>query len=122
VTGTFIDLSTKSYTVTLPANSFGTGRFHIIASANTPMDIEHPGEGNSGIRIWNSGGRVIVQGEVGEGSLCEIFTMSGSRVAETRFTGGGMNSIVVPAGTSGLLIVKVTDGPKVVTKKIAIPR
>lgn len=122
VTGTFTDLTTKSYTVTLPANSLGTGRFYIIASANTPMTIGNPGEGRDGLRIWNSGGRVVIQGEVGEGSLCEIYTMSGSRIAETRFAGGEMNSISVPAGTSGMLIVKVTDGLKVVTKKVAIPK
>jgi len=121
VTGTITDLNTKSYTVTLPANSFGTGRFYIIASANSPTDVELPGADNGGLKIWNSGGRVIIQGEVSEGSLCEIYTMNGSMIAETRFAGGEMNSIALPAGSRGMLIVKVTDGPKVVTRKIAVP-
>jgi len=51
-TGTFTDLTSKSYTVTLPAKSYGTGRFYIISSANTPTGSEKPQLEDRGLRIW----------------------------------------------------------------------
>ena len=39
VTGIFTNLNTNTYTVTLPAKTYGTGRFFIIASTNTPTAI-----------------------------------------------------------------------------------
>jgi len=120
-TGTFTDLTTKSYSVTLPANTFGTGRFFIIASTNTPTGIDRPGTEISGLRIWNFDRKVIIQGEVSEGSLCEIFDVNGRKVTAVRLMGGEMNMVDLPSDTGGILIIKVTDGVKVITRKIANP-
>ena len=120
-TGTFTDLTTKSYTVTLPANTYGTGRFYILASTNTPTGIGGPEAGTDGLRIWKSQERIIIQGEVSEGSLCEIYDIAGKKLVDTRLTGGEMNTVDLPSGTKGVLIVKVTDGPRTVTRKIATP-
>ena len=38
-TGIFTDLNSYTYTATLPANTYGTGRFFIYASTNTPTAI-----------------------------------------------------------------------------------
>jgi len=64
--GTFTDLSRASYTVTLPAKSYGTGRFYIIASTNTPTGVNLP-EQEAGLRIWNSFGKIIIKGPVTSG-------------------------------------------------------
>ena len=48
--GTFTNLNTNTYTVTLPANTYGTGRFFIIASTNTPTGIEKPQADDTGVR------------------------------------------------------------------------
>ena len=122
VTRTYTDLNTNSYTVTLPANTYGTGRFYIIASVNTPTGIDQPEADDGGLRIWSSGGRVIIQGEVNEGSLCEIYDIRGSKVLEKRLAASMMNTVDLPPQTNGVIIVKVKDGLKTDTRKIAFIR
>ena len=118
---TYTELGTNSYTVTLPSNTYGTGRFFIIASTNTPTGIGQPEADDGGLRIWHSGGRVIIQGDVSEGSLCEIYKMNGAKVLAGKLTGGEMNTVDLAPGTNGVIIVRITDGIKVTTRKLAIP-
>lgn len=119
VTGSFTDLSAKSYTVTLPADTYGSGRFYIIASANTPTSINQPVEPRDNLRIWASGRRVILSGAVSEGSLCEVFDISGRKFLQQYLTDGGMNFVDLPAGVNGVIVVRVTDGV-VVTRKVVV--
>jgi len=117
--GTFTDLSSATYTVTLPARSYGTGRFYIIASTNTPTGVNLP-EVEAGLRIWSSFGKIIIKGSVTEGSVCELFDMQGNRIMETRLTDGELNTISLPSGTDGVCLVRVTDGVKVTSKKVVV--
>jgi hypothetical protein len=121
VTGTFTELGLKSYTVTLPSDTYGTGRFYIIASANTPTAIDDPGASQDGLRIWASGGRLVIQGRVNAGSLCEIFDMSGRKMTERRLSDGEMNFVDLPVGMRGVMVVKVRDGERVVNRKVVVP-
>ena len=120
VAGIYTDLAAQAYTVTLPGNTYGTGRFFIIASANTPSGTDQPDADNAGLRIWHYGGRVLIQGEVSEGSLCEIYNTGGGKILERKLTGGEMNIVELPPYSSGIVVVKVSDGPKTVTKKVAL--
>jgi len=120
--GIFTDLTTKSYTVTLPAKSYGTGRFYIIASTNTPTGITLPGTEITGLRIWSSHDKVIIQGEVSEGTICRIYDMAGRNIVEKRLKGGEMNTVDLPLFTNGIIIVKVIDGTKTVTRKVMVIR
>ena len=121
VTGSFTDLVAKGYTVTLPADTYGSGRFYIIASANTPTSINHPEEPGDNLRIWASGRRVILSGAVSEGSLCELFDVSGRKLLQQFLADGGMNFIDLPAGLHGVTVVRVTDGLRVVSRTIVVP-
>lgn len=121
VAGTFTELGLKSYTVTLPADTYGTGRFFIIASANTPTDVRHPEATEGDLRIWVSGGLVIIDGVVCEGSLCEIFDIQGRKLLERKLSDGDLNTIDLPGEMHGVLAVKVTDGERVVTRKVVVP-
>jgi hypothetical protein len=118
VTRTFTELGLKSYTVTLPADTYGTGRFYIVASANTPTSVVDPGAFTDAIRIWVSGGRVVIQGRVNAGSLCEIFDMSGRKLTEGMLSDGEMNFVDLPFGMRGVVVVKVTDGDRVISRKV----
>jgi hypothetical protein len=120
VTGTFTELGLKSYSVTLPANTYGTGRFYIITSANTPTGTDDMDTDDGRLRIWSFGGKVIIQGEVRDGSLCEMFDISGRKMTETRLTDEEMNFVDLPVGMRGVIVVKVTDGQKIVNRKVAI--
>ena len=119
-TGIFTDLSLKSYTVNLPADTYGTGRFFIIASANTPTAVRHPAGQEGDLRIWVSGRRVIIQGEVNEGSLCELFDLQGRKLLEQYLADGERNAVDLPAGLHGLVMVRVTDGLNMVTTKVSV--
>ncbi|MHC1731100.1 MAG: DUF2341 domain-containing protein [Bacteroidales bacterium] len=120
VTGTFTDLSTKSYTVTLPAKTFGTGRFFIIASANTPTGINVPQSDELGIRIWASKDKIIIKGEVSDKAICEIYELSGQKVIETQLNDGELNTVTLPSGSHGVYLVRVLDGEKSTTRKVAL--
>jgi hypothetical protein len=121
VAGTFTDLTTTSYTVTLPADTYGSGRFYIIASANTPTAINQPEVSGDNLRIWNSGRRIIIQGEVNEGSFCELFDLQGRKLLWQYLTDDELNAIDLPSGVHGMIMARVTDGQKVITRKLAIP-
>ncbi|MDF1559904.1 MAG: G8 domain-containing protein [Bacteroidales bacterium] len=117
--GIFTDLTTKSYTVTLPANTYGTGRFYIVASANTPTSVNQP-LGEAGLRIWTSYGSVIIKGEVSEKAICEIFNLQGQKIISTNLIDGGLNTVTLPSVLHGVIIVRVTDGVNVATRKISV--
>lgn len=119
-TGIYTDLGTNTYTVNLPEKTYGTGRFFIIASTNTPTGIERPGTDDSGIRIWTSNGKVIIKGEVTEQAVCELYDLNGKKMLEKKLTDTGMNTIDLPAGLKGVVMVRVTDGIKITTRKIAV--
>ncbi|MCU0458726.1 MAG: DUF2341 domain-containing protein [Bacteroidales bacterium] len=120
VTGIFTDLSLRNYTVTIPANTYGTGRFFIIASTNTPTSIDRPGADAGELRIWISGGRLVIKGLVTGGSLCELFDIQGRKLMEESLSDGELNTIELPAGLSGVVVVKVTNGNVIETRKLAI--
>ncbi len=119
-TGIFTDLTTKSYTVNLPAKTYGTGRFFILASVNTPTGIEPPKTDNSGVRIWTSNNKVILKGEIGEKAICEIFDINGQLILKRQLPDSELNTIDIPHTLRGLYLVRVVDGAKVTTRKIAI--
>ena len=119
-TGIFTDLSTKSYSATLPAETFGTGRFYIIASTNTPTSVEDPGADDSGIRVWVSNKKAIIKGAVSAGALCEVYNIRGERILKRRLTDGELNTVDLPSGLKGVYFIRVTDGIKSMTRKVAL--
>ena len=80
--GIFTDLNTNTYTVTIPANTYGTGRFFIIASINTPTSIEKPQADDTDIRVWTSNEKVIIKGEVSDRAICTVYDMRGQKILE----------------------------------------
>ena len=120
VTGIFTDMNSNTYTVTLPANTYGTGRFFIIASTNTPTGIGQTETEETGIRIWTSNDKVIIQGEVSEKAICEIYDMRGQKIVETNLLDRQQNTIDLPVGLRGVYLVRVVDGVKVTSRRVAL--
>ena len=120
-TGIFTELDGSTYTVTLPAKTYGTGRFFIIASTNTPTAIKPvPEDPEAGIRIWTYNEEVIIKGEISSKAICTIFDINGKKILETRLADGEMNTVTLPSGKHGIYVVRVVDGMKVTTKKVAL--
>jgi hypothetical protein len=118
--GIYTDLSESTYTVNLPAKTYGTGRFFIIATTNTPTGIDHPQAEDTDLRIWTSNEKVIIKGKVSDKAICEVYNMNGEKMVVTKLSDGELNTITMPAGSKGVYIVKITDGVKMYTQKIAI--
>ncbi|NLE35714.1 MAG: DUF2341 domain-containing protein [Bacteroidales bacterium] len=118
--GVFTDLTTKSYTVTLPAKSYGTGRFFIVASTNTPTGSDDAEAEDRGLRIWSAYGRIIIKGSVSDKAVCEIFDMQGTRIIERLLSDGELNTVDLPSGLRGVFYIRVIDGVRVTTAKVAV--
>ena len=64
--------------------------------------------------------RLIIKGDVSEGALCEVYNMNGRKLHETNLTDGEMNTIDLPDGLHGVLMVRVTDGVRITTSKVVV--
>ncbi|MBE0675312.1 MAG: hypothetical protein IH591_11670, partial [Bacteroidales bacterium] len=118
--GIFTELGLKSYSVSLPANTLGTGRFYLVASSNTPTQALST-EGQSGLQIWAASGKVVVRGMVYEGAVCEIIALNGGTIAEVQLSGGQLNTVDLPSDIHGIYIVRIIDRSGVTTRKVLIP-
>ena len=101
----------------LPANTFGDGRFYIISSANTPTSIKHPGDDDPALRIWISGGNLIIKGELGDRALYELYDLNGKTIMDGQLEGNEFNIINMPGKLHGVYVVRVVDGLKITTRK-----
>jgi hypothetical protein len=119
VAGVFTDLTANSYTVTLPAETYGTGRFYLKSAENITA-INTPDDAGIRIRIWASERRVIIKGSVGEGATCEVFDLLGSKVTDSILQDTELNTVPVPVGPGGVFLVRITDGERVYTGKVVI--
>ena len=118
-TGTFTDLNSNTYTVMLPAETYGPGRFFIIASVNTPTGIENQtASSGSGLRIWAYDGSIIIKGSVSEGAICEIYDTSGRKIVTDHLDDNELNTVIMPSTLGGVYLVRIIDGPRVTTGKV----
>ena len=121
LTGILTDLGSNSYTVNLPAKTYGTGRFFVYVAAGRSIQPRPNQVSLLDIRIWASYSRQInIQGSLSEKAMCEVFDTWGHKIFETRLSTGDLNTFMVPSVRNGVYLVKVTDGIKVVTQKVVL--
>ncbi len=119
MTGIVTDLGTKTYSVTLPAKTYGTGRFFVYVAAGRSIRPRTDNANLLDIRIWSSQDRQVnIQGVVSERATCEVYDTFGHKIFETRLTDGGYNSFNMPSAGKGVYLVKVSDGLKVITVRV----
>lgn len=119
-TGSLTDLSADSYKVVIPPDTYGTGRFCLVASVRPPSARQDQDLTDPQLQIWAFSGDIIIKGEVGVGASCEIFDMHGSKILEERLNGGDLNTVDVPSGYHGVFLVRVTDGMNITTAKVVL--
>jgi hypothetical protein len=119
-TGIITNLNKDTYTVTLPANTYGTGRFFLSTSYTDRSDgiPEQPKALN--LHVWSSGHQIIVEGEVSSDAIITVYDLTGSKVTETKVTDTNYNTVTLPSSAKGLFIVRVKDKYKVLTTKVVI--
>jgi hypothetical protein len=119
-TGSLTDLSADSYKVVIPPDTYGTGRFYLVASVRPPSARQDQDLTDPQLQIWAFSGDIIIKGEAGVGASCEIFDMHGSKILEERLNGGDLNTVDVPSGYHGVFLVRVTDGMNITTAKVVL--
>ncbi len=121
-TGIITDLGRKTYTTSISGDSYGTGRFFLHTTAinrrKYKPETDYPEMVD--VRIWSSGERVIIAGNVSDKAICEIYDMNGQKVLLNHLTDGELNIVKTGSTIKGAIIVKIVDGTKVITKKVVI--
>ena len=122
VKSVFTNLSTDSYTVTLPAGTKGTGRFFIHAKASTTTDVspDPSGDDQTSLRVWASDKTVYISGYVNRKSMAYIYDLRAKTVYEGYLNEGTYNSVPLPGISEGIYVVRISDGQQTTTKKILI--
>ncbi len=118
-TGVFTDLNINTYTATLMANTFGTGRFFIYASTNIPTAGKTPPE-VAEMRVWTYNDKVIIKGVVSEKATCEVYDLRGQKVHMSHLADGDLNIVNLNSVTGGTYLVRIVEGLKVTTKKVML--
>ena len=75
---------------------------------------------DSGLRVWTSNDKVIIKGDVSDRAVCTVYDLHGQKILEADLMDGDLNTITLPSGLSGVYLIRVTDGVKVTTKKVAL--
>jgi hypothetical protein len=120
-TGIFTDLNSNSYKVTLPAKTYGTGRFYVHVSGGIGLQQKSENANLMEVRIWTSANsQVNIQGKVSDLAICEVFDIYGRKIYETRLSGSDYNSFYIPTAVNGVYLVRMTDGTKTVTQRVVL--
>ena len=119
-TGIFTNLNTNIYTVNIPANTYGTGRFFIIISASTPKSTHQPHAGDKDVRVWTSNDKVIIKGEVSDKAICEVYDLQGKKIISRKLVDDELNTMDISSGLNGAYLIRVVDGVMVTTRKVVI--
>jgi hypothetical protein len=117
--GLFTDLTYNTYMTTLPANTSGSERFFIYASANTPSEKEQLPPAPQ-LDVWTLNGRVIINGYVSDLAFCEVFNLLGQKVMMANLSDGELNTINVASVARGIYLVRVVDGLSIITRKLVL--
>jgi hypothetical protein len=118
----FTNISNATYTVLLPAGTYGTGRFYIHTKFSGTTDVE-PGSGSdnqSGLRIWASDRTIYIKGNVSDKAIAYVYNSHAEIVYENRLSEGPYNTVLLPNAAIGIYIIKILDGKKIALKKLMI--
>jgi len=117
-TGIFSYLLWETYTVTLPPQTYGTGRFYIHSVISTGIDEPKPGDQyDLNIRVWTADNFLNIEGELSDQAVGYIYDLMGRLILETRLSNNELNTITVPAYLNGMYLLLVRDGEKSATRK-----
>jgi hypothetical protein len=121
-TGKLTDLSTDKYTTTIPAGTSGIGRFYLRTKGSGTTDITPEPEDPDllNVRIWSHDNVIYVKGSVSGKAMAIVFDMQGHMIYDNFLVEGTYNTVPITNATNGIYIVKITDGTKVIIKKVML--
>lgn len=117
--GTVTDLTAGSYTTSVDAGTYGTGRFFLYCSPNDPTPVQDI-RTEEGLHVWSSGRKLIIDGKAGNNSSCEAMDLNGRVVIHSRLVNEERNTIALPDGFRGILIFRITGDHSQTTGKLVV--
>jgi len=118
-TNTFKYLAFETYTVSLPPQTYGTGRFYIHSVISTGIEDPIPGNNSQlDIHVWTVDNMVNIKGELSDQARGAVYDLMGRLIVEDRLNGGELNTLNVPSSLTGVYLLRVIDGEKVATQKV----
>lgn len=120
VAKTVTDLSDgKEMVATVSANTAGTGRFYLHMSKLTTGNDLTP-EASFNLKAYVSGEQIVIEGRVSGQAKASLYDSKGSQLGLYNLEEGTRNAIPATGLSSGLYILKVTDGKNAFTSKLVI--
>jgi hypothetical protein len=120
VAKTYTDLSDgKEMVATVSANTAGTGRFYLHMSKLTTGNDLTP-EASFNLKAYVSGEQIVIEGRVSGQAKASLYDSKGSQLGLYNLEEGTRNAIPATGLSSGLYILKVTDGKNAFTSKLVI--
>ncbi len=118
--GTLTNLKTESYTVTLPPNTKGTGRFYLYTSKTDFTGLAPLSTNNPNLVVWTSNRMINIQGKLSGNANARLYDINGKLLRDVRLNDTQMNRMATPAQAQGIYLLKVIDGAWQTTKKVVI--
>ncbi|MCF8381528.1 MAG: T9SS type A sorting domain-containing protein [Bacteroidales bacterium] len=116
--GVFTDLKASGahYSVVLPANTTGTGRFFLHTF--NPQTVDTDMDDLQNITIFAFDKEIIIQGEFSESTNVKVYDLSGRMVLDALLNDNYRNSIDAKGLIEGVYIVHLQVGNQVKTSKL----
>jgi hypothetical protein len=119
LTGIFTDMETGTYTITLPAQTYGTGRFYIHSGKATGIEDPYAGGYDQlDIKIWAFDHNLNIEGELSSDAIATVYDLLGRTLVEKRLSGDQLNILPMPSSIRGIYMVRVVDGKAAATRKV----
>jgi hypothetical protein len=119
-TGIFTDLGSNTYTVALPKNTRGTGRFFVHSSLTTETKPEVVISKPLKLQVWVTNNKVYIEGAVSNKAMGEIYDILGRKIYEFPLTDQRFNTYALPEAIKGVYLIKVSDAGKTVVHKVVL--
>lgn len=113
------DLSTSAYTVTLPANTAGTGRFFIIPG-NLISAVENNEVKPKELTVWYANRQINIGGNQSGKAIANLFDISGKLLYQFKLPNVELNQIGAPSRCKGIYLLQILDGNKQTIHKLVI--
>lgn len=118
ITGAFINLKTDKYSLTLPPNTKGIGRFYIYVSRSAITGIGPVNKQAPPIEIWSANRIINIQGRLSGQATARLFNMNGKLLFEKCLNHTQMNQITSPVTARGIYFIQIIDDGWRTTKKL----
>ncbi len=120
VTGSLTDLKSDVYSVSLPANTKGTGRFFLYASAADITGTDSFVLENQDVSVWLNDGFINIQGDFDGCAKAKLYDVCGKLLFDLQLNDTELNRLPAHHLVKGIYFLHVADKSRQTTKKVIL--